>query len=597
MFLPINHSDLEERNIEQLDFIIISGDAYIDHPSFGVAIISRKLEAHGYRVGIIAQPNINKKQDFKKLGTPRLGFLITAGNIDSMVNHYSVSKRRRKKDQYSPGGEAGLRPDYATIKYGINVRKIFPHTPIIIGGIEASLRRLAHYDYWSNEVRKSILIDAKADLLIYGMSELSMIEVADSLNSGIDVRDICFIKGTVFKAKEPSFIPDNAIELPTYDTLLESKKAYAESYMIQYNNTDYHTANPLVEKYNYHTIVQMPPNRPLTQFEMDQVYNLPYERTYHPIYKKLGHIPAINEVKFSIIANRGCYGGCSFCALTNHQGRVIQSRSKNSIIKEAKQIISEPDFKGYIHDVGGPTANFYDKACDKQLTKGVCQHKQCIGEEECSLLKITHKNYLSILRDLRDLEGVKKVFIRSGIRYDYLLHDEDDTFFKELVKHHISGQLKVAPEHISDNVLHYMNKPRQSVYNKFVDKYNTLNKHYDKNQFLVPYLMSSHPGSTLKDAIELAEYVRDLNYYPKQVQDFYPTPGTLATTMYYTGLDPRTMETVYVPKTRKEKAMQRALIQFKNPKNYQLVHDALIHANRPDLIGHHKLALIRPKRY
>ncbi|AIO19510.1 hypothetical protein KQ51_01634 [Candidatus Izimaplasma bacterium HR1] len=596
MFLPISKEDLLERNIEQLDFILISGDAYIDHPSFGIAIISRLLESYGYSVGIIAQPNMNDKEEFKKLGTPRLGFLVSSGNIDSMVNHYSVAKRRRTKDQYSPNGEMGLRPDYATIKYSSTVRELFPDSAIIIGGIEASLRRMAHYDYWSNKVRKSILIDSKADLLIYGMSELSIIEVADYLNSGLDIKDIIFIKGTVFRTKNPQYIPEDAIELPSYDEILNSKKVYAKSFNIKYQNVDHISAKPLLERYRNHNVVQNPPNHPLTKDEMDAIYNLPYERDYHPVYKKLGHIPAINEVKFSIIANRGCYGGCSFCALTYHQGRIIQSRSKESIVNEARIITNYEDFKGYIHDIGGPTANFYDVACNKQKTKGICLDKQCLEDKPCPLLKVTHNNYLEILREVRSLDKVKKVFVRSGIRYDYLLYDKDETFFHELVKHHISGQLKVAPEHISDDVLEKMNKPKRELYDKFVKRYYEINKKYDKNQFLVPYLMSSHPGSTIKDAVELALYIKGLGYYPEQVQDFYPTPGTLSTCMYYTGLDPRTMEPVYIPRSKEDKAMQRALIQFRNPKNYNLVLKALKLAKREDLIGFDKHCLIKPRR-
>lgn len=583
-----------DQEIDQLDFILISGDAYIDHPSFGIAIISRVLEAHGYSVGIIAQPDMSSEKDFKRLGEPRLGFLISGGNIDSMVNHYYVSKKRRKKDQYSPGGKMGLRPDYATIKYGIKVRKLFPHANIIIGGIEASLRRFAHYDYWSNSVKKSILIDSKADLLIYGMSELSVVEVADALDSGLDIRDIIFIKGTVFKAKEAAYIPHNAVTLPSYDDILDSKDMYAKSFMMKYNALDPKTAKPLVEHYRYHTIVQNPPNRPLTQLEMDNIYSFDYMRQVHPMYDRLGEVPAIREVKFSIISNRGCYGGCSFCALTYHQGRIIQSRSKESIVNEAKTITEMPDFKGYIHDVGGPTANFYDRACQRQKNDSVCTHRQCLSDEPCSELDISHQNYLDILRSLRKLNNIKKVFVRSGIRYDMVMYDDNDAFFKELVKHHVSGQLKVAPEHISDRVLDKMNKPKRALYDRFVKRFYEYNDAFNKKQFLVPYLMSSHPGSTLDDVIELACYVRDLGYYPEQVQDFYPTPGTLSTCMYYTGLDPRTMEKIYVPKTKEDKAMQRALIQYKNPKNYQLVKKALMKAGRTDLIGYDKHCLIRP---
>ena len=595
MFLPISKEELIERNIEQLDFILISGDAYVDHPSFGIAIISRLLESHGYSVGIVAQPNMRNDLDFLELGTPRLGFLVSSGNIDSMVNHYTVSKRHRSKDMYSPGGRMGLRPDYATVKYSQRLRKLFANTPIIIGGIEASLRRMAHYDYWKDTVSKSILIDSKADILVYGMSELSIVEVADYLHSGLDVRDIVFIKGTVFKTKIPDYIPSDGIILPTYDEILENKETYAKSFLVKHRNTDHISAKPLIETYRNHTIVQNPPNRPLTKDEMDNVYSLPFERNYHPIYNKLGHIPAIDEVKFSIIANRGCFGECSFCALTYHQGRIIQSRSKESIIEEGIKITKDKDFKGYIHDVGGPTANFYDVACDKQIKHGVCLNKACLSEDACPLLKVTHKNYLDVLRGLRELPGIKKVFVRSGVRYDYVMYDKDPEFFSELVEHHVSGQLKVAPEHISDAVLDKMNKPKRKLYDSFVKKYYELNEKHGKNQFLVPYLMSSHPGSTLNEAIELAEYIRDLKYYPEQVQDFYPTPGTLSTCMYHTGLDPRTMEKVYVPITKEEKAMQRALIQYRNPKNYHLVSKALRRAHRSDLIGYEKHCLIRPR--
>ncbi len=596
MFLPISKEDLKERNIEQLDFILISGDAYVDHPSFGIAIISRLLERYGFSVGIIAQPDMKNNDDFRRLGTPKLGFLVSSGNIDSMVNHYSVSKRRRQKDMYSPGGQMDLRPDYATIKYSQKVRQLFSSSNIIIGGIEASLRRMAHYDYWGNTVRKSILLDSKADLLVYGMSELSIIEVAEYLRSGLDIKDIIFVKGTVFKTKNDLYIPQDGIHLPSYDEILEDKHKYAESFNIKYNNIDHISAKPLIETYRNHTIVQNTPSRPLTKHEMDSIYSLPYMRNYHPIYKELGHIPAIDEVKFSIISNRGCYGGCSFCALTYHQGRIIQSRSKESIVEEAKHITTYDDFKGYIHDIGGPTANFYDTACEKQVTKGVCLNKQCLEDKPCPLLKVQHNNYLDILREVRSLDKIKKVFVRSGIRYDYVMYDQSDEFFKELVEHHVSGQLKVAPEHVSDRVLEVMNKPKRSLYDKFVKKYYELNTKYEKNQFLVPYLMSSHPGSTLTDAIELALYIRDLKYYPEQVQDFYPTPGTLSTCMYYTGLDPRTMEEVYIPRSKEEKAMQRALIQYRNPKNYHLVKKALTLAEREDLIGYEKDCLIRPRR-
>ncbi len=594
MFLPISKQDLIDRQIEQLDFVFISGDAYIDHPSFGVAIISRWLERHGYSVGIIPQPQT--EQDYQELGTPRLGFLVSSGNIDSMVNHYSVSLRRRTKDSYSPGGKMGLRPDYATVKYGQTVRKLFPNSPIIIGGIEASLRRLAHYDYWSNTVKKSIIIDCKADILLYGMSETSIIEVADALDSGLSVKDIIFIRGTVYKTTKEDYLPYDGVRLPSYDALLADKRNYAESFNIKYKHVDAITAKPLIETYKHHYVVQNPPQFTLSQDEMDQIYDLPYERAVHPAHEKIGHVPAIDEVQFSIISNRGCYGGCSFCALTYHQGRVIQSRSKESIVKEAKKITMFPDFKGYIHDIGGPTANFYDVACDKQVEHGVCLNKQCLSDQACSLLKVSHQNYLDILREVRALSTVKKVFVRSGIRYDYVLYDNDESFFRELIQHHVSGQLKVAPEHVSDGVLEVMNKPKRELYDRFVKRFYELNAKYKKEQYLVPYLMSSHPGSTLEDAIELACYVRDLGHNPEQVQDFYPTPGTLSTAMYYTELDPRTMKPIFVPKSKHEKAMQRALIQYRNPKNYNLVKEALIQAGREDLIGYSKQALIPPSR-
>jgi len=596
MFLPVSKEDLQVRGIEQLDFILISGDAYVDHPSFGVAIISRILERHGYTVGIVAQPDMTSDEDFLELGEPKLGFLVTSGNIDSMVNHYSVSKRRRTKDLYSPNGKMGLRPDYATTVYSKKVRELFPNAAIILGGIEASLRRMAHYDYWSNTVKKSILIDSKADILIYGMSELSIVDVADGLSSGLHIRDIIYVPGTVYKTTKEEYIPYNAVKLPDYDDILRSKRKYAESFQLKYQHIDHISAKPLVENYRHHYIVQNTPQRPVTREEMDRIYDLPYERAYHPMYLTLGHIPAIEEVKFSIISNRGCYGGCSFCALTYHQGRIMQSRSKESIVEEAIKITQDPDFKGYIHDIGGPTANFYDVACGKQVDKGVCLNKQCVSDKPCSLLQVSHKNYLDILREVRELEGIKKVFVRSGIRYDYVLYDNDESFFNELVKHHVSGQLKVAPEHVSDGVLEVMNKPKQELYDRFVKRFYELNKKHNKNQFLVPYLMSSHPGSTLDDAIELACYVRDMGHNPEQVQDFYPTPGTLSTCMYHTGLDPRTMKEVYVPKTQHEKAMQRALIQYRNPKNYHLVLEALQRAHREDLIGYDERCLIRPRR-
>ncbi len=583
------------RGIEQLDFVYVSGDAYVDHPSFGTAIISRVLESHGYQVGIIAQPDWKVDSSIAVLGEPRLGFLVSAGNMDSMVNHYYVSKKPRATDAYSPGGAIHKRPDYATVVYGNLIRRTYRTIPIIIGGIEASLRRFAHYDYWSNKFKRSILLDSQADLISYGMGERSIVEIADALASGIHIRDITFVKGTVYKTKELSSIYDEIV-LPSYSLCKEEKPQYAKSFQIQYEHTDPYTAKTLVEPYpNGVYLVQNPPQEPLTQLEMDHVYELPYARTYHPMYEESGGIPAISEIKFSLISNRGCFGACSFCALTFHQGRIIQTRSHNSIIQEAKTITEAKDFKGYIHDVGGPTANFRHPSCEKQLTKGVCQKKQCLHPEICKNMTIDHTDYLTLLRSLRNLPKVKKVFVRSGIRYDYLVADKNDTFFRELVQHHISGQLKVAPEHISDVVLSKMGKPKKAVYERFKTAYYKYNKQYGKNQFLVPYLMSSHPGSTLKEAIELAEYLRDLGYMPEQVQDFYPTPSTLSTVMYYTEIDPRDGKPVYIVKNPHDKAMQRALIQYGNPKNYALVKEALHLAGREDLIGFSKECLIKPR--
>ena len=595
-FLPISKEDMKEAGIEQLDFIYISGDAYVDHPSFGSAIISRILEAHGYKVGFIAQPDWKDKESINILGEPRLGFLVSAGNMDSMVNHYTVSKKRRKNDAYTPGGVMGKRPDYATIVYCNLIRQTYKNKPIIIGGIEASLRRLAHYDYWSNKLKRSILLDSGADIISYGMGEHSIVEIADALDSGIDIKDITFIDGTVYKTRKREDIYD-AIELPHYEELKADKLSYAKSFYVQYCNTDPFSGKRLFETYDDRLyVVQNPPAKPLTQSEMDQVYALPYMRDYHPSYKEAGGIPAIEEVKFSLISNRGCFGGCSFCALTFHQGRIIQTRSHESIIAEANKMIWDPDFKGYIHDVGGPTANFRAPACEKQMTKGACPHKQCLFPKPCQNLKVDHTDYLALLRKLRELPNVKKVFIRSGIRFDYMIYDNNQTFLRELCEHHISGQLKVAPEHISDPVLEKMGKPSVDVYNRFVKAYKDMNEKIGKKQYLVPYLMSSHPGSTLKEAVELAEFLRDLGYMPEQVQDFYPTPSTISTCMYYTGVDPRNMQPVYVAVNPHEKAMQRALIQYRNPKNYDLVYEALVKAGRTDLIGFDKKCLIRPRQ-
>ena len=595
-FLPISKQDMEDRGWAQCDFVYVIGDAYVDHPSFGHAIISRVLEDAGYNVGILSQPDWKNPDSIRALGEPRLGFLVMGGNMDSMVNHYSVSKRRRETDAFTPGGVMGKRPDYAAVVYCNLIRRVYPHATILLGGIEASLRRLAHYDYWSGKRKRSILLDSQADLLMYGMGERAVVEIADALNSGMKAKDITWIDGTVFSCKEP----DGAVEqivLPSYEEIVADGRKYAESFRIQSQNTDPFTAKRLVEPYGKNLfVVQNPPQKPLTQAEMDHVYDLPYARTYHPSYEALGGVPAIAEVKFSLVSCRGCFGACSFCALTFHQGRIIQARSHESILAEAEKIIADPDFKGYIHDVGGPTANFRHPACDKQLTKGVCQNRQCLFPTPCRNLKADHSDYLSLLRKLRKLPGVKKVFIRSGIRFDYLLADHNDTFFKELVKYHVSGQLKVAPEHVADAVLDLMGKPRNRVYEAFLEKYDRLNRQMGLKQFVVPYLMSSHPGSTLKEAVALAEYLRDIGYNPEQVQDFYPTPSTVSTVMYDTGLDPRTMKPVYVPTNPHEKAMQRALIQYKNPKNYRLVHEALVKAGRTDLIGYGKSASSRLRR-
>lgn len=595
-YLPVSEQDMKERGITQLDFVYVCGDAYIDHPSFGHAIIARLLESHGYTVGIIAQPDWKDDSSISVLGTPRLGFLVSAGNMDSMVNHYSVSKKRRSTDAYTPGGVMGKRPDYATVVYCNLIRRTYKNTPVIIGGIEASLRRLAHYDYWSDKVKRSILLDSGADLISYGMGERSIVEIADALNAGIAVKDITYIDGTVYKTKNREIIYD-AIELPSFDIMKTNKRLFADSFYTQYCNTDPFSGKRLYEPYpNGIYVVQNPPAKPLSEAEMDEVYALPYMRNYHPSYEDAGGVPAIREIKFSLISNRGCFGGCSFCALTFHQGRIIQTRSHESIIKEAELITKEPDFKGYIHDVGGPTANFRAPACKKQLTKGACPLKQCLFPTPCKNLEVDHRDYIALLRKLRELPGVKKVFIRSGIRFDYLMYDKDRTFLRELCEHHVSGQLKVAPEHISNTVLSRLGKPDVSVYRKFVNAYNQMNAKLGKKQYLVPYLMSSHPGSTLKEAIELAEYLRDLGYMPEQVQDFYPTPSTVSTVMYYTGIDPRNGKEVYVCRNRHEKAMQRALIQYRNPGNYELVREALIKGGREDLIGFDKKCLIRPRK-
>ncbi len=595
-FLPVSRADMAERGWEQCDFVYVTGDAYVDHPSFGTAIISRVLEAHGYRVGIIAQPDWTEDESIAILGEPRLGFLVSAGNMDSMVNHYSVSRKRRREDSYTPGGVMGKRPDYAVVVYGNLIRRTFKRTPIILGGIEASLRRLAHYDYWSDQLKHSVLVDSQADLISYGMGERSIVEIAEALDSGIAVSDITFIDGTVYKAKSADQVYDG-ISLPSFDELKVDKKAYAKSFYIQYGNTDPFSGKRLIERYRDNLyIVQNPPAKPLTEQEMDDVYSLPYTRTYHPSYEGAGGVPAIREIQFSLISSRGCFGACSFCALTFHQGRIVQARSHGSLLEEAALLTEEADFKGYIHDVGGPTANFRFPSCEKQLVHGTCLRRQCLFPDPCPSLRADHSDYIQLLRKLRKLPKVKKVFIRSGIRFDYVLADKSPAFLEELCLHHVSGQLKVAPEHVSDVVLSRMGKPRNQVYERFTKAYAAMNDRLGKKQYLVPYLMSSHPGSSLKEAVELAEYVRDLCYMPEQVQDFYPTPSTISTCMYYTGLDPRTMEPVYVPVDPHEKAMQRALIQYRDPQMYDLVEEALVKAGRRDLIGLGPRCLIRPRR-
>ena len=595
-FLPITREEMKERGWDQVDFVYVSGDAYVDHPSFGHAIITRLLESRGYRVGIIAQPDWRKPESVQVFGEPRLGFLVSAGNMDSMVNHYSVSKKRRKTDAYTPGGEMGKRPDYACVVYGNLIRQTYKKTPIILGGIEASLRRMAHYDYWSDKLKRSVLLDSGADVISYGMGEHSIVELAEALDAGIPVEDITYIAGTVVKTKSLDSIYDAEI-LPSFEDLKADKMNYARSFYTQYLNTDAFNGKRLVEPYSDHLyVVQNPPAAPLTQMEMDDVYSLPYQRTYHPSYEAKGGVPAIKEIKFSLISNRGCFGGCSFCALTFHQGRIVQVRSHESLIEEAKEITKDKDYKGYIHDVGGPTANFRHPSCKKQMEHGVCKTRQCLFPSPCKNLDADHRDYVSLLRKLRDIPKVKKVFIRSGIRFDYLLADKKQEFLRELCEYHVSGQLKVAPEHVAGPVLSLMGKPEHKVYEEFTRQFYKMNERIGKEQYLVPYLMSSHPGSTLKEAVELAEYCRDHGYMPEQVQDFYPTPSTLSTCMYYTGVDPRTMQKVYVPKSPHEKAMQRALIQYRNPELYDLVIEALHKAGRSDLIGFGPKCLVRPRQ-
>lgn len=584
-FLPVNKQDMIERGWDSVDFVLVTGDAYVDHPSFGTAIISRVLERYGYKVAILAQPDWKNAEDFKRFGKPRLGFLINSGNVDSMVNHFSVFKHRRKTDQYSPGGKAGNRPDRAVIVYANRAREAYKDVPVIIGGLEASLRRLGHYDYWDDKVRKSILLDSKADILIYGMGERAIVEIAEALDSGIEAKYIGWINGTVVRRSEIED-PDGTLLLPEFDEIVSDKRKYCESFMVQYTNNDHITGKKIAEKYDDNTyVIQNPPQAPLEREELDDIYDLPFMRNYHPSYEEMGGVPGIKEVKFSIVSNRGCFGGCAFCAITYHQGRQVRSRSKDSIVREAHILKDMPDFKGYIHDLGGPTANFVNPACKKQLTHGVCRDKDCLYPRPCKNMDINHEDYLDVLRTVREIDGIKKVFIRSGIRYDYVVADKDKTFMRELCEHHVSGTLKVAPEHVSPNVLACMRKPDKKTFENFVYQYNKTNRQLNKKQYLIPYMISSHPGSTLEDAIELAEYLKDTGFVPDQVQDFYPTPGTLATTMYYTEMNPFTMEEVFVAKKMQDKKMQRALMHFHKKENKAMVIKALTVAGRKDLIN------------
>ena len=596
-FLPVSRADMEARGWDQCDFVYICGDAYVDHPSFGMAIISRVLEHAGYRVGIICQPDWTDPASIAALGEPRLGFLISAGNMDSMVNHYTVNKKPRHEDAYTPGGRAGARPNRAVTVYGNLIRRTFKDKPIIIGGIEASLRRLAHYDYWQDKLKRSVLLDSSADILLYGMGERSIVEVADALDGGLPVDQITFVNGSVYRTSGTGAL-DNVFDyelLPSWDVLEKDRLAYARSFNIQQQNMDPITGGRLVEPYpNGVYVVQNPPSAPLTEREMDEVAELPYARHWHPDYDAAGGIPAFDEIRFSISSNRGCFGECSFCALAFHQGRMVQVRSRESIMREAEVLTHDPEFKGYINDVGGPTANFFKPACKKQLTHGVCKNRRCLWPNVCRNMDTNEDAYAELLRDLRQIPGVKKVFVRSGIRFDYTMADASDKFLVELLQHHVSGQLRLAPEHVSDAVLSVMGKPRREVYDTFVERFERLSAEYGLKQYVVPYLISSHPGSTMKEAVELAEAVRDMGYMPEQVQDFYPTPSTMSTCMFYTGVDPRTMEPVYIPRDPHEKAMQRALIQYRKPENYKLVKEALRKAGREDLIGYGAKCLIRP---
>ena len=594
LFLPVTPEDVRQRNWSEVDFVYVTGDAYVDHPSFGVAIISRVLEAEGFRVAILSQPDYKSAEDFKRFGRPRLGFLVTGGNIDSMVAHYTVSKKRRSYDYYSPGGKMGLRPDRATIVYCNRIREAYGDIPIIIGGLEASLRRFAHYDYWEDRVRRSILVDSRADILTYGMGENILRRIAKLLDKGVPVKKIRDVRGCVYLAKAGDPIHFDSVEVGDYDTLKTDKVAYAKAFSVQYKNTDSVKGKAVIEYYGDKMLVQNPPMPPLEREELDAVYALPFARDYHPDYEALGGVPAITEVKFSLTHNRGCFGACNFCALAFHQGREVRSRSEQSVIEEARKITEMPDFKGYIHDVGGPTANFRYPSCDRQKENGVCPGRKCLAPTPCKHLKVDHTEYAHLLREIEALPKIKKVFVRSGIRFDYLIYDDDDSFFRQLVSHHVSGQLKVAPEHCANNALMMMGKPPIEVYEKFKKKYFAFCGEAGLEQYLVPYLMSSHPGTTLKDAVEMATWLKKWGYMPEQVQDFYPTPGTISTVMYYTGIHPMTGKKVYVPTDYHEKQLQRALLQYSKPENANLVREALRLAGREDLIGNAPECLVRP---
>lgn len=595
-FLPVSKAEMESIGWDTYDFLLVTGDAYVDHPSFGAAVIGRVMEADGFRTAVLSQPEWQDAESFRAMGVPKFGILIGAGNLDSMVAHYTAAKKRRSEDYYSPGKKAGLRPDRATIVYATRAREAFPGLPVIIGGLEASLRRFAHYDYWDNRVRRSIIFDSKADLLVYGMGETASLEIARRLRNGERIDSITNVRGTAFASGTKDNCRFPYVEAASFECVRDSKRDYAEANKIEYEEHDSVRGRAVVQGSTGRFLIVNPPAAPLSRAEFDRVSELPYMRTFHPMYEKDGGVPAIEEVKFSVIHNRGCFGACNFCALAFHQGRMITSRSSDSVAREVEAMAIDPEFKGYVHDVGGPTANFRNPSCHKQAECGMCRDKNCLVPTPCKYLETDHSDYLKLLRRLRGIKGVKKVFIRSGIRFDYLLLDKNEEFFSELVKHHISGQLKVAPEHCVDSVLDYMGKPRNEVYEQFSDRYLKLNKKYGKEQYVVPYLISSHPGCTLKDAVALAEYLNKTGRQPEQVQDFYPTPGTISTCMYYTGIDPRTMKDVYVPRSFHEKAMQRALLQWKRPEKRKLVAEALHLAGREDLIGYGKNCLIRPDR-